>query len=219
MPCRASISNFTTSTAYRRAEVQQDQTKFWLALVTLCLVNVAGSQVLSSQVQQVYSARISIGQVAPTVVTFMRHMHVQQGSFQPKPRKKGVPVYYCEADIWNVLEVGCSVIFVSLQVYLFTCFMPMILHTHMVCAEECPNQQIGTITPHLQLEFRQDRVPTPVHVVASGADVERVTGKNMVLAFIASERNCAKVLGKLAARVQCTIHNGMVQSLTMQAME
>ena len=41
----------------------------------------------------------------------------------------------------------------------------------------------------------------------------------MVLAFITSERSCAKMLGKLAAHVQCSIHNGMVHGLTIDAME
>ena len=60
---------------------------------------------------------------------------------------------------------------------------------------------------------------SPVHVVATGNDVEMVAGRNMVLAVIASERRCAKVLAKLAAHLECTIHNGTVQGLTMLAME
>ena len=60
---------------------------------------------------------------------------------------------------------------------------------------------------------------SPVHVVATGNDVERVAGRNMVLPFIASKRCCAKVLAKLSAHVECTIHNGMLQGLTMLAMD
>ena len=88
-------------------------------------------------------------------------------------------------------------------------------------AEECPNQQTGTIIPHLELEFKQHGMATPVHVAASGADVQTVVGRDMVLAFMTSERNCAKMLGKLAAHVQSSIHNRMValHGLTMDAME
>ena len=51
--------------------------------------------------------------VAPIVVGYMRHVSVHQQALKSKPRCKGVPVYCCKHDIWDVLEVGCCDKFLS----------------------------------------------------------------------------------------------------------